>query len=802
MKKYEFIAAKPIFYPYSPEEYKKVKQDVYAAHHGFYKCIALDAPVTDAKMCISAQNIYRIYINEEMVMQGPRRTAHGYLRVDEIDVSAHLRVGENHIAVELLEYGDGYKGYSNDSTLEDGMLICELLCGSECVFATGRDSMQACRLNFRVERCERISHCREAIEIYNLSEGYDGWTIGKGEFTLAKEIDVKKIYLYTSLPFPVLARRRFKDIVSTGGCYIDRSKEVEIKFYEEDGYFDNLQELAVVDCRQTVDTVSDVKISCENNEYVIDSEGDSYFMLGMGKNIEGLLCVEIESDGGTFDFVRSEMLDKNGGIPYHFGTVSRIHASAGKIKRIFFEAGLYRYLKIYVRDCKRVRIDVSVLDYSYPDEQRCSFACSDEDANKLYEAAKQTLLLNTLDVFMDCPDRERSGWLCDSLWTARAASLMLADHRVEREMIETFLLTDSSKMYCGFFPESYPASKENFAAITGITTWSFWFMCQLCEYVERTGDMQLALDFEDRVDALVRGSERFMGYSGLLENMPYVFVDWSMSNSKISTRPISTAANALYAYTLIQLGKLYKKEEWISKGEGVRVALRSVIEKNKGESVVFPDSFRWDLEGNIVARDIRTEACVYTSLWSELYTGEENDKLFDLVVNNMGTCPKNPRDTDVSKSNLFIGLCIRLDLLARLGEYDTMYKDMLDIYMWQIDKGPGTLWENNFVETSSMCHGFASHAGVHLLRDVVGFAEINKAQGYIKISPHVCGLEWAKGSVEIDGYSASVEWKFDRHGFYMNVDVPESYQRTIALPDEACLADINKIEVYVNGKRL
>ena len=97
---------------------------------------------------------------------------------------------------------------------------------------------------------------------------------------------------------------------------------------------------------------------------------------------------------------------------------------------------------------------------------------------------------------MDCPDRERGGWLCDCLWTARAASLMLGDHRVEREMLETFLVTDPDEMFCGFFPEVYPASKENFRALTGITTWSFWFMCQLCEYVDRTGDMALAREFD------------------------------------------------------------------------------------------------------------------------------------------------------------------------------------------------------------------------------------------------------------------------------------------------------------------
>ncbi|MBE6548766.1 MAG: hypothetical protein E7667_07865 [Ruminococcaceae bacterium] len=805
MKKYEFVAARPIFYPYTKSEYEKAKKDCYAAHYGFYKCVDLEGvDISDAKICITAQNIYRVYINGEMVMQGPRRTAHGYLRVDEIDISNYLLVGKNHIAVELVEYGDGYDSYSNDSTLEDGMLICELVCNGKCVFATGRDETQVQRLDFRVERCERISHCRQAIEIYNLCEGYDAWMVGEGSFAIAAESDIKKSYLYTVLPFPSLYKHTFENIISSGGCYIDRNKNVPISFYEEyDGYFDGLQELAFMDCRRTVDVAStDIKVSKHDGEIIIESERDSYIMMDMGENTVGLLCVELESEGGTFDFVRSEMLDEKGNIPYYFGTVSRVHASRGKVKRVFFEAGLYRYLKIYIRDCRRVRIkDISVLEYSYPDEQKCSFSCSDENANILYDAAKRTLLLNTLDIFMDCPDRERGGWLCDSLWTARAASLMLADHRVEREMLETFLITDPKKFFCGFFSEVYPANKNNYPALAGITTWSFWLMCQLCEYVDRTGDMDLALEFESRVQAFVNGSESFIGRSGMLEDMPFVFVDWSMSNSKMSTRPISTAANALYAYTLIELGRLYKNDEWIRLGNSVRDALKSAIEVTKTDGIAFFDSFRWDVSGKLVARSISTEACIYTALWSELYNKEENGEFMEFVTNNMGTCPIHPRDTDILKSNLFIGLCIRLDLLARMGEYDTMYKDMLDIYMWQIKEGPGTLWENNFLDTSSRCHGFASHAGVHLMRDVVGFAEINKKEGYIKISPHICGLEWAKGSVDIDGEPACVDWRFDGIRFCLDVQIPEKYKKTIILPPEVRTGEI-KTEIYFNGKRL
>ena len=177
MKKYNFISAKPIFYPYG-EKHANEKKKYSVAHYGFYKSITLNnEDLADVNIAISAQNMYRLYINEEFVMQGPRRTAHGYLRVDEIDISSYLCVGQNHVAVELIEYGDAYNGYSNDSTLEDAMLIYEIKSGKSCLASTGVDDICVCRLDYRVKKSERISHSRQALEIYNLAAAkMIGWS--------------------------------------------------------------------------------------------------------------------------------------------------------------------------------------------------------------------------------------------------------------------------------------------------------------------------------------------------------------------------------------------------------------------------------------------------------------------------------------------------------------------------------------------------------------------------------------------------------------------------------------------------
>lgn len=118
------------------------------------------------------------------MLNGPARTAHGYARVDELDVTAFLHHGVNHLAVEMLVYGDVYNKYSNDCTLEpDGFLLCELEADGQVLTATGGADWNACRIAARVANASRISHSREASEIYTLEPGWDGWIMGEADGT-------------------------------------------------------------------------------------------------------------------------------------------------------------------------------------------------------------------------------------------------------------------------------------------------------------------------------------------------------------------------------------------------------------------------------------------------------------------------------------------------------------------------------------------------------------------------------------------------------------------------------------------
>ena len=124
-----FSAAKAVFFPAADV----AAEPVAVSQYGFYHALDLTAEdgavPASAVIRLTARNIYRLYVNGEVVMHGPARTAHGYCRVDEVDITEHLIDGVNHVAVEVVAYGrdwPGYNRYSNDCTLEDGLFIAEI----------------------------------------------------------------------------------------------------------------------------------------------------------------------------------------------------------------------------------------------------------------------------------------------------------------------------------------------------------------------------------------------------------------------------------------------------------------------------------------------------------------------------------------------------------------------------------------------------------------------------------------------------------------------------------------------------
>ena len=201
MDRFAFSAAGAVFMNAPAAE--RDRQENAVTHYGFHH--AFDCKNADhARVHIAARNAYRLYVNGTMVMHGPARTAHGYARVDDVPIGQYISDGENHIAVEVIAYGGAFvKEYSNDCTLEPGLLTAEVEADGKILTATGRDGWQVCRLSEREGRAERISHSRECSEICRLAENRTAWRMGEGAgFEMAVRLDAEPVYLARKSPLP------------------------------------------------------------------------------------------------------------------------------------------------------------------------------------------------------------------------------------------------------------------------------------------------------------------------------------------------------------------------------------------------------------------------------------------------------------------------------------------------------------------------------------------------------------------------------------------------------------------------
>ena len=126
---------------------------------GFYTLVE---GCENATLRLATSGFYRVFVNGEFVNYGPARCAHGYYRVDEL--SLPLKKGENHLAVEVVNY------YINSfaSLRQEGFIQMELEADGKILAATGNDGFKSFLLTERVRKLQRFSYQRPMSESYRL----------------------------------------------------------------------------------------------------------------------------------------------------------------------------------------------------------------------------------------------------------------------------------------------------------------------------------------------------------------------------------------------------------------------------------------------------------------------------------------------------------------------------------------------------------------------------------------------------------------------------------------------------------
>ena len=669
--------------------------------------VTLDLPDGGATLRLAAADAYRLWIDGRLAAHGPARTAHGCARVDEIPLSS------GHVAVFAEVYSAHVPCF--DGVNQDAFFAAEVFAGDGRILATTPD-FEAWRDLTLVQKVRRSSYQRGFLESRRLAADPAAFRCGgpapEGWARVATVPRTLPRLLPRGVSYPVLdfhdagaPTERFPitfdpDATPTLGREITQVGDGRVKGFtpaewEDDPALDAARLSAIT----------------STTEHTEDTEVALY---DFGRILAGFLSLRVRAaapTGATILVVYDELLAPGGASfpvdPFR-GAWTRIvkwRLAPGAYDLLAFHPATVRYAAVAVIEGNAEIERLGIVDFENPDKSRAALpSTGDATLDAIVAAARETFAHNAVDVFTDCPARERAGWLFDSFFTGRAEALFTGRNLVERAFLENYALAPQfPELPEGMIPMCYPAESPGRSFIPN---WSLWWLLELREYFGRTGDISVIDASRPKIRALLEWFRKFENVDGLLEDLPgWVFVEWSPCNDKDHVSGVNFPTNFLYAEALEAAGALLGDSETVAHGAAVREAAARLAWNGEWfeDNAVRGDDGALRLAGHV------TETGQYYAFYFGAATPETRPALWKRLCAEFGPGREcSAVHPGIPPSDSIPGVYLRLELLLRHGHAGQCLDECRRIF-GPMARLTGTIWEH-IAPGDSMDHGFAASA--------------------------------------------------------------------------------------------
>ena len=703
----------------------------------FRKEFILDSPAEKSRLYVSAQGIFNIAINDQLVTDelfNPGWTSYRKrIAYRTYDVSSLLRTGPNAISIVV---GDGWFRGQLTYALYRKVFGDHVtaLAQMEITTASGKRVEVITDKNWKVSTCEL-----QAADIYDgvlvdfnkEQRGYRASGFDDSSWANAEEIDenLASLFPMTSPPIRVT---------------------------------------------ESVGPISHTENSSSSTNY------------DFGQNLAGHLRVKVKGKKGDRVTLRHAEVLKNGKL--HRTILRRAKAedifvlsdeSECEVSPSFTFHG-FRYAEI---DTTAEIINV-VAEVVHSDLPRIGhFECSNAMLNKLHSNTMWSQRANFISIPTDCPQRdERLGWTGDAQAFASTASTIFdCENFLSSWMVDLALdqLPDGAvNNYVPYIaavsdfdsPRDFAGGRAGWGDAATIVPWALY---------EAYGDKET---LRDQYQSMVRWVEYLESKSDTTTLIPqgeFQFGDWLDPDAPADKPWLAKCdstylANAYFAFSArllarsaTVLGNAADHDYYMGLAQQVSAATWQ----------------KWGLEIPLSATGCATAI--------ELEIAPESEhpalarSLADLVDSVQGRI-----------STGFLGTPLVMPALSRYGHFDTAYKLLFNEevpgWLYQVKNGATTMWErwdailpngemqegdlegssNSMISFNHYAYGAVT---AWMYRNIAGISPMIEKPGYEEIlfSPKPYeSLTWARASVETRFGLASIHWKESEGGYIAVIEIP------------------------------
>lgn len=465
---------------------------------------------------------------------------------------------------------------------------------------------------------------------------------------------------------------------------------------------------------------------------------DVRVLLDFGKEIVGMHAFEIEAEAGTLiQFHNFEFIQPDGRHNLNEGMNNSFSYTCRDGWQKFESLGRrgFQYSWMIVRNLRRpLRIrKISVIFSTYPQQNRGSFACSDELLNRIWQVGAHTLRCCAEDTYTDCPTYEQTHWVGDARNEALVDWVVNGDPRLWFRCLEQ---TGQSLERFPITGSEVPSAWENI-----LPAWSFLWMRSCREYLLWTGDFEGARKLFPWVEKNVDGIREHIDEQGLFAMHAWNLFDWAAMDT-----PTQGAVTHNNCFIVLALNECAQLADWLKQKRAAREfrALAGSVSDAINQRL-------WDqknkayidcIHGDGRRSDVFSQQTQTVALSSGVARGTRARRCREIV--------HKPPANFVKAGSPFFEFFL-LEALAEEGRE----KEFLDVirrdWGFMIEQGATAFWEMWSIKggrlTRSHCHGWSSAPTFFLSTAVLGVEPLAPGCRKIRFDPRIGDLDFVRGEV-------------------------------------------------------
>ncbi len=715
----------------------------------FRKKVSLNNQPEKFLVHVSADNRYKLFVNEQMVSIGPARGDITHWNYETIDLAKYLRTGENTVAA--LVWNEGEQKPEAQISYRTGFLLQG---------ANFKDSLWNTDSTWKCLQDTSYKALQVSMNTYyvtgpgeqiNLTNSLKGWQ--KNEFNEAgwkKAIAISGAYpknillmdmpvgwnlIESTLPSMEMTYQRLQKTIRETG------KNIPTGFPANKISF-------------TIPAHSSDTILLDQS-YLTNAYPTILFAKGKGAKINlgyaEALFTKYPSKGNRNETAGKVFIGKEDQL-----------FSDGSENQSFTALNFrtYRYVQLIIQTNEE---PITINDLfgtftGYPFIRKSNFSATNPLYNQILDIGWRTARLCAWETYTDCPYYEQLQYIGDTRIQALVSMYNTGDERLVRNAL--------NQMNESRLPEGVTLSRHPSHTAQLIPTFSLWYIDMLHDYWMYGKDEAFVKDKLTGTRGILEFFKRFQQKDHSLKDVPYWnFTDWCETKgwdggrAPVGKDGYSSVMDLLLLYTYQMAADMELK-----------IGIPALAAQYNTEAKILQQNIRnkyFDTTKKLFAD--RTEKDVYSqhantlAILTGLSTGEEAKSI----------ALKLMKDTSITEATIFYKYYV-YQALTKAG-FGNEYLNWLDIWKSNIKEGLTTWAEISDINNSrSDCHAWGASPNIEFYRTVLGIDSDAPSFKKVKIIPHLGNEININGSIPHPAGTISTSYQLQNAQWNIQIDLPKT----------------------------